>query len=97
MDVDKPIGYSTFQEGLKANLGSIMDDTTMYSTHLFHPGGATVAANSGISDRIIQKHGWWWAPISKDMYISDDISKSLKLSQKLQWTPLWICDFFATV
>lgn len=84
VDTDRHICYSTFRESLKANLVSIVDDISLYSTHSFRSGGATLAANSGTNERTIQKHGRWRTAASKDMYILDDISQQLDLSKHLQ-------------
>ena len=41
------------------SLQSIVPDPSVYATHSFRSGGASRAANSGVSDRIFQRHGRW--------------------------------------
>ena len=46
-------------------------------------GGATVAANAGVSDRLLKRHGRWKSDSAKDGYIKDDIVSLLSVSQTL--------------
>lgn len=84
VEADRHISYTTFRESLKADLVGIVDNPSKYSSHSLRSGGATLAANSGFNDRIIQRHGRWRCASSKDMYIDDDISKKLEISKSLQ-------------
>jgi len=81
---DRHISYTTFREKLKVDLTGIVEDPSSYSTHSLRSGGATLAANSGINDRIIQRHGRWKSASSKNMYIEDELSKKLEVSKHLQ-------------
>ena len=62
----------------------IVQNVSKFSTHSLRAGGATAAANAGVSDRIIQRHGRWKSSSSKNMYIKDDISKQLEVSKIIQ-------------
>ena len=81
---DRHFSYTTFREQLKADLIDIVEDPSMFSTHSLRAGGATLAANTGLNDRIIQRHGRWKSMLSKNMYIGDDISKKLEVPKCLQ-------------
>ena len=37
-------------------------------------GGATMAANNGVSDRVFQRHDRWKSVHAKDTYVDDDLS-----------------------
>ena len=56
---DKPISYSTFRDQLAKSLQNVVPDPSVYGTHSFRSGGASRAANSGVSDRAFQRHGRW--------------------------------------
>ena len=81
---NRHISYTTFREQLKSDLSPILPNVSQFSTHSLHAGGATAAANAGVSDRIIQRHGRWKSSSSKNMYIKDDISKQLEISKIIQ-------------
>ena len=82
--VDRHISYSTFREGLKSDLTGIVEDPTIYSSHSLRSGGATKAANSGVNERMIQRHGRWRSVSSKNMYIDDSIDRKLEVSKAIQ-------------
>ena len=84
LNEDRHISYSTFREGLKSHLQGTVDDTSKYSSHSLRSGGATLAANSGLNERLIQRHGRWKSAKSKNMYIEDSISRKLEISSALQ-------------
>ena len=78
---DRHICYTTFREALKSDLTGVVDNPSAFGTHSLRAGGATLAANSGINDRILQRHGRWRSVSAKDGYIDDDISKRLEVSK----------------
>ena len=80
---DKPISYTTFRDHLAKSLQNIVPDPSVYGTHSFRSGGASRAANSGVSDRIFQRHGRWKSVAAKNGYIKDDISSRLLVSKSL--------------
>ena len=41
-----------------------------------------MAANSGVSDRVFQKHGRWKLVQAKDIYVDDDLDQRLSLSKR---------------
>ena len=52
VQVDKHILYATFRGQLTKSLQSILPNPSVYGTHSFRSGGASRAANSGVSDII---------------------------------------------
>ena len=81
--VDKHISYATFRGQLTKRLQSIVPDPSVYGTHSFRSGGASRAANSGVSDRVFQRHGRWKSVAAKDGYVKDDMSSRLAVSKSL--------------
>ena len=80
---DKPISYTTFRDQLAKSLQNVVPDPSVYGTHSFRSGGASRAANSGVSDRVFQRHGRWKSVAAKDGYVKDDISSRLQVSKSL--------------
>lgn len=65
----KSISYSRAREIFASKLSSLGLDCSKYGLHSYRSGGATTAANNGVSDRLIQKHGRWRSDVFKDRYI----------------------------
>ena len=80
---DKPISYTTFRDHLAKNLKSVVPDPSSYGTHSFRSGGATRAANSGIRDRVFQRHGRWKSVAAKYRYVKDNVTARLQVSKTL--------------
>ena len=77
VQVDRHISYTAFRGQLTKSLQSIVPDPSVYGTHSFRAGGASRAANSGVSDR----HGRWKSVAAKDGYVKDDTSSRLVVSK----------------
>ena len=58
-------------------------DPSKFGLHSLHSGGATMAANSGVSDRVFQRHGRWKSGQAKDIYVDDDLDQRLSVSKFL--------------
>ena len=80
---NKPISHTTFRDQLTKSLQNVVPDPSVYGTHSFRSGGASKAANSGVSDRLFQRHGRWKSVAAKNCYIKDDISSRLSVSKSL--------------
>ena len=57
VSVNKLTSYSTYRESFKKSFRDIVADIFIFSTHSARSGGATLPANSGVSDRNLQRHG----------------------------------------
>ena len=77
------ISYSTFKDSLKGILEQLGYDSRKYGTHSLRAGGATAAANHGVSDRLFKVHGRWKCEQSKDRYVQDSIHRRLKVTLNL--------------
>ena len=51
--------------------------------HSLRSGGATAAANAGLADRLLMRHGRWCSVKSKDGYVKDDTASLLSVSKTL--------------
>ena len=60
-----------------------MKDIKSYGLHSLRSGGATSAAQFGISDRLFKRHGRWKSVSAKDGYVKDDLSQKLSVSKNL--------------
>ena len=75
--------YSNFRDVIKTKVSQIGLDPKLYATHSMRAGGATTAANAGLSERLLQIHGRWASSQSKDRYIKDNLSSRLSVSEAL--------------
>ena len=80
--INKPITYSRARELLICHLEEAGYDPKQYGLHSFRSGGATTAANNGIPDRLLKKHGRWRSEGAKDSYILDNFQNRLAVSLK---------------
>ena len=78
-----PISYSSIREHFVLTLKNIGLDSSLYGLHSLRSGGASAAANMGVEDRLIQKHGRWKTVGIKNKYISEDIDNLLFISRNL--------------
>ena len=86
--IDKPLCYSTVSchvLDLRANIGL---DTKKFGLYSLQSGGASAAANLGVSDRLFKKHSRWKSDKVKDSYVQEDIESKLSLSRSLGLQPL---------
>ena len=54
-----------------------------FGLHSLRSGGASVAANLGVNDRLFKKHGKWKSDKVKDSYIHGGIESKLSVSRNL--------------
>ena len=78
-----PLSYTRMREVIHSNLKSLGLDTSTFGLHSFRAGGATHAANAGVSDRLFKRHGRWKTDSAKDGYVKDDLSARLSVTKKL--------------
>ncbi|XP_066918158.1 integrase/recombinase xerD homolog [Clytia hemisphaerica] len=78
-----PISYTTARDSLKGHLTGIVEDKAKYGLHTLRSGVTTKAANNGVSDRMISKHGRWSSNTSRDTYIKDKPLNRFKVSRQL--------------
>ena len=55
----------------------------LFGLHSLRAGGASAAANAGVSDRLFKRHGRWRSDRAKDGYIKDSLESLLSVSKSL--------------
>ena len=77
------VSYTRVRELILGKIRSLGFDADQFSVHSFRAGGATVAANSGVPDRMFKRHGRWRSENAKDGYIKDSLEARLDVSKSL--------------
>ena len=55
----------------------------LFGLNSLRAGGASAAANAGVSDRLFKRHGRWKTDRAKDGYIKDSLESLLSVSKSL--------------
>lgn len=61
------------EEKCKKKLGSLQYNHVDFGLHSLRLGGATLAANLGVPDRLFKQHGQWKSENVQDGYIDDSV------------------------
>lgn len=80
---NKRMSYTNMREIFLEALEPHVDDVKKYCLHSLRSGGATIAANNGVKDRLFKRHGLWISESAKDGYIKDSIHERLTVSLSL--------------
>lgn len=77
------LSYSRARELLLAALENVGVDKSKFGLHSLRSGGATAAANAGVSDRLFKKHGRWRSDNAKDGYVHENVKSLMSVSKSL--------------
>lgn len=77
------LNYGAALSLVKRALASVGEDPKLFGTHSLRSGGASSAAASDVSERLLQGHGRWKSSTSKDMYIDESLDRLLSVSRKI--------------
>ena len=80
---DKPVSYGSIREAFRQDLKGIGPDPSKFGLHFLRSGGAIMAANNGVSDRVFQRHGRWRSVQARNLYVEDDLHQGLAVSKFL--------------
>ena len=80
---NSPLSYTTARVMILDAFRIVGEDVTKMGTHSLRAGGATAAANNGVSDRLFKKHGRWVSDRSKDRYVLEDLHNKLFVTRNL--------------
>ena len=80
---NRPISYTTARQDTLDLVGKIGLDPRLFGLHSARSGGATVAANRGVPDRLFKRHGRWVSEKAKDGYIKDSVHNLLQVTRNL--------------
>ena len=81
--IDKPPSYTTIRGYVLDLLANIGLDPKKFGLYSLRSGGASVAANLGVNDRLFKKHGRWKSDKVKDSYVHEDVESKLSVSRNL--------------
>lgn len=79
---NKPLSYTRAKECILAKLKAINPNLNL-GLHSLRAGGVTTAANAGINDRCLKRHGRWKSDSSKDGYIEDSFESRIEITKTL--------------
>ena len=71
------------RELLLAKLSQLGYDPKLFSLHSLRSGGASVAADAGVADRLLKRHGRWRSEAAKDGYVKDSVLSLLSVTKSL--------------
>ena len=80
---NKPISYTTIRQNLLKVIKAVRLNWKDYGLHSLRAGGASLAANKGILDRLFKRHGQWKCDRAKDGYVEDTLKMLLSVSKNL--------------
>ena len=78
-----PVSYSFLREAMLSKFAAIGLPKEKFGTHSCRAGGATMAANAGIPDRIWQEHGGWKSQRAANGYIKTNLQVKLSVTQTM--------------
>jgi integrase len=79
----KPLSYNLARKIVISCVSQAGEDPKNYGTHSLRSGGATAAAAAGINERVLQGHGRWKCPSSKDGYVEEAMENLLLPSRSI--------------
>lgn len=79
---NKKLSYTAARQNIVSMLKKVAPHLNI-GLHSLRSGGATAAANLGVNERCLQRHGRWKSISSKNIYVKDSIKDRLQVSQKL--------------
>ena len=79
----KSLSYTRAREIVLSVLAQLGLDIKKFGLHSLRSGGATAAANGGVTDRLFKKHGRWRTDKAKDGYVKEDVDDRLSVTKRL--------------
>ncbi len=83
----KLVSYSYMSQQVKLLLNRIGEQSTQYALHSWRAGGASLAAQRGVSREDIQRHGRWKDPLSLQPYINPSPEQKYAVTRVLITPP----------
>ena len=77
------VSYSRTREIVLQAFVELGYPKNLFGLHSLRAGGASAAANAGVSDRLFKRHGRWKTDQAKDGYIKDKLDSLLSVSKSL--------------
>ena len=79
----KCLSYTRATEIFRCRFEEWVPNIRGYSLHSCRSGGASAAAQMGVSDRCFQRHGRWKSASCKNRYVEDSLDDRLSVSKSL--------------
>ncbi|XP_021379902.1 uncharacterized protein LOC110467217 [Mizuhopecten yessoensis] len=80
---NQALSYTRVREIFLGAISEIGLKKSEFGLHSLRAGGATIAANNGISERLFKAHGRWASEKAKDGYVLDDLDHKISVSANL--------------
>ena len=77
------ISYTSATELFNRNIQIVTEKERKYAFHSLRAGGASAAANHGLSDRLISKQGRWAPEGGRNRHIEDSTANRLQVTRCL--------------
>ena len=77
------VSYTTMRELFKKKVKELGYPADVFGLHSLRAGGASAAANAGVSDRLFKRHGRWRSDNAKDGYVEDSLDNRLSVTRRL--------------
>ena len=74
------LSYSRTRQIVLAAFAALGYPVNVFGLHSLRSGGATLAANAGVNDRLFKRHGRWKSETAKDGYVKDNLDSLLSVS-----------------
>lgn len=83
----KPLAYSTLRTKFLAKFAAIGLDPAKFGTHSCRAGGATLAANNGVPDKLWMEHGGWRSARAAQGYVKTAHSLKAQVTRTMVQDP----------
>lgn len=80
---NQPLSYSAARSIVLDAFESIGLPKDKFGLHSLRAGGASAAANAGVSDRLFKRHGRWKSEKAKDGYVKDSLKALLSVTKNI--------------
>ena len=77
-----PLSYTTLSDMFKTRMHQIGADQNQFTLHSLRAGGVTLAARSGIPEKLYKSHGRWKSEAVRD-YVTPDITQKLSVTNNM--------------
>ena len=74
------VSYTTIRKLFKKKVKELGYPADVFGLQSLRAGGASVAANAGVSDRLFKRHGRWRSDNAKDGYVEDSLDNRLSVA-----------------
>ena len=64
-----PLSYTTARQTFLVTVVKLDLHREDFGLHSLRSGGASAAANAGVLDRLLTRHGWWKSDTVQDDYV----------------------------